>query len=72
LAAALGRSARLFAAPPAVFAALRRMPRLGPLAEMTLSLQLDDARTRTLARLGASGATETALAATVQAFRSER
>jgi hypothetical protein len=56
-----------------VFAALRRVARLGPLvAQMTLSLQFDDARTRTLLDSAPPVPTETALAATVQAFRSER
>jgi nucleoside-diphosphate-sugar epimerase len=49
LAAGQGRRARLFALPTAAFAALRRIPGLGPaVARLTLSLEVDDAATRTL------------------------
>ena len=48
LAAAQGRNARLFPLPTPVFAGLRRLPRLGPaVCRLTLSLQVDDAATRT-------------------------
>ncbi|HTZ36413.1 MAG TPA: NAD-dependent epimerase/dehydratase family protein [Stellaceae bacterium] len=47
LAAALGRPARLFPVPGALFAALRPLPLVGAkLARLTLSLQVDDAATR--------------------------
>ncbi|HWB51554.1 MAG TPA: NAD-dependent epimerase/dehydratase family protein [Stellaceae bacterium] len=47
LAAGLGREARLFAVPGAVFAACRPLPGIGPrLARLTRSLQLDDSATR--------------------------
>jgi len=47
LAAGLGREARLFPIPPALFAAMRVLPGLGPrLARLTLSLQVDDSATR--------------------------
>ena len=72
LAAGLGRPARLFAAPEAAFAALRRLPGLGPLvARLTLSLQIDDSMTRTLLDWAPPVPTEAGLAATVRAFRDE-
>jgi UDP-glucose 4-epimerase len=47
LAAGCGRRAPLFALPDAAFAALRRLPRLGPVvSRLTLSLQVDDSATR--------------------------
>ncbi len=72
LAAGLGRPARLFAAPEAAFAALRRLPGLGPLvARLTLSLQIDDSMTRTLLDWEPPVPTDAGLAATVRAFRDE-
>jgi nucleoside-diphosphate-sugar epimerase len=72
LAAGLGRPERLFAAPEAAFAALRRLPALGPLvARLTLSLQIDDSTTRTLLEWAPPVPTETGLAMTVRAFRDE-
>ena len=51
LAAAAGRTPRLFAVPDMVFALLRKLPGIGPrLSRLTLSLQVDDSTTRT--RLG--------------------
>ena len=47
LAGGLGRPARLFPIPPAVWPALRALPRAGPrLASLTGTLQADDAATR--------------------------
>ncbi len=47
LAEGQGRPARLFALPDWVFAALRRLPGLGPVVSpLTLSLQVDDSATR--------------------------
>jgi nucleoside-diphosphate-sugar epimerase len=72
LAAGLGRPARLFAAPEAAFAALRRLPGLGPLvARLTRSLQIDDSTTRTLLDWAPPVPTEAGLAVTVRAFRDE-
>lgn len=49
LARGQGRTARLFALPDAVFAALRRLPWVGPpVSQLTLSLAVDDAATRAL------------------------
>jgi nucleoside-diphosphate-sugar epimerase len=51
LATVRGRRARLFAVPAAVFGALRLLPGIGPaVAPLTLSLEVDDAESRT--RLG--------------------
>jgi len=70
LAAGLGRPARLFAIPDAVFATLRRLPLLGPLvARLTLSLQVDDSATRTLLDWAPPVSPEAGLAATARAFR---
>jgi nucleoside-diphosphate-sugar epimerase len=69
LAAGLGRRARLFSVPDAVFAALRRVPGIGlKLSRLTLSLQIDDSATR--ARLGwmPPVAAAAALRATARAF----
>ncbi len=69
LAAGFGRPAHLFPVPGAVFALLRPLPTLGPpLARLTLSLQVDDAMTRT--RLGWRPAisAEEGLTATARAF----
>jgi nucleoside-diphosphate-sugar epimerase len=69
LAAGLGRKARLFPAPSALFAALRRVPRIGPpLSRLTLSLQVDDAPTRALLDWTPPIAAAAALAATARAF----
>jgi UDP-N-acetyl-alpha-D-quinovosamine dehydrogenase len=47
LARGQGRAARLFGLPDAVFAALRRLPGLGPaVGRLSLSLQVDDGATR--------------------------
>jgi len=49
LARGQGRAARLFALPDAVFAALRRLPGVGPpVSRLTLSLAVDDGATRAL------------------------
>jgi nucleoside-diphosphate-sugar epimerase len=70
LAAGLGRPARLFAVPPPVLAALRRFPVVGPLfARLTLSLQVEDAETRSLLSWRAPVLPETGLAATAASFR---
>jgi nucleoside-diphosphate-sugar epimerase len=71
LAAGLGRKTRLFPAPPALFAALRPLPAIGPrLARLTLSLQVDDGATH--AALGWSPPVSAAdgIAATMRAFAS--
>jgi nucleoside-diphosphate-sugar epimerase len=73
LAAGLGRPARLFTLPEAGFAALRRLPALGPLfARLTLSLQVDDAATRRLLDWTPPVSPETGLAATARDFRDIR
>jgi nucleoside-diphosphate-sugar epimerase len=73
LAAGLGRPARLFALPEAGFAALRRLPALGPLfARLTLWLQADDEATRRLFDWTPPVSTETGLAATARDFRDIR
>jgi nucleoside-diphosphate-sugar epimerase len=70
LAEGLGRTARLFTAPEAAFAALRGLPGLGPLVKrLTLSLQVDDAATRALLDWLPPVSSEIALAATARAFR---
>ncbi len=70
LAAGLGRPVRLFALPEAGFAALRRLPALGPLvARLTLSLQVDDEATRRLLDWKPPVSSETGLAATARDFR---
>jgi nucleoside-diphosphate-sugar epimerase len=69
LASGLGRPARLFAVPEAVFAKLRPLPALGPVvARLTLSLQVDDSATRALLDWAPPVPTETALAITSRAF----
>jgi UDP-4-keto-D-QuiNAc 4-reductase len=73
LAAGLGRPVRLFALPEAGFAALRRLPALGPLiARLTLSLQVDDDATRRLFDWTPPVSPETGLAATARDFRDTR
>jgi UDP-glucose 4-epimerase len=73
LAAALGRPVRLFAAPEAGFAALRRLPALGPLlARLTLSLQVDDAATRRVLDWTPPVSPETGLAVTARDLHDRR
>jgi nucleoside-diphosphate-sugar epimerase len=70
LAAGLGRPARLFAVPEASFGMLRRLPGVGPrVARLTLSLQADDAATRTALGWTPPIAPMEALAITAAAFR---
>jgi nucleoside-diphosphate-sugar epimerase len=70
LAAGLGRRARLFRMPEAVFAAFRRLPALGPVVRrLTLSLQVDDSATRNLLDWVPQVSPEVGLAATAHAFR---
>ena len=70
LAAGLGRPARLFAVPEAVFAKLRRLPVLGSVVgRLTLSLQVDDSATRALLDWVPPVPTEAGLAITARAFR---
>jgi nucleoside-diphosphate-sugar epimerase len=70
LAAGLGRRARLFEMPQAVFAALRRLPALGPVVtRLTLSLQVDDSATRCLLDWVPQVSPEAGLVATARAFR---
>jgi UDP-4-keto-D-QuiNAc 4-reductase len=72
LAAGIDRPARLFAVPAPLFAALRSFPMLGPLiARLTLSLEIDDAETRSALGWQPRVPTETALAATARAFREQ-
>jgi nucleoside-diphosphate-sugar epimerase len=69
LAAELRRPARLFAVPRPAMAALRRLPALGPLlSRLTLSLQVDDAATRTALDWRPPVSSESGLAATARAF----
>lgn len=69
LAAGLGREARLFPVPAALFAALRPLPAIGPrLARLTQSLQVDDSAARTALRWTPPVAAAQALAATARAF----
>ncbi|HEV8030526.1 MAG TPA: NAD-dependent epimerase/dehydratase family protein [Stellaceae bacterium] len=69
LAAGLGRPARLFPVPEALFALLRQTPRLSPrLASLTLSLQVDDSATRTGLGWTPPVAAEAGLLATARAF----
>jgi nucleoside-diphosphate-sugar epimerase len=73
LAAGLGCPVRLFALPEAGFAALRRLPALGPLfARLTLSLQVDDTATRRLLDWSPPVSPETGLAGTARDFRDTR
>jgi nucleoside-diphosphate-sugar epimerase len=73
LADGLGCPARLFALPETGFAALRRLPALGPLAaRLTLWLQVDDAATRRLLDWTPPVSPETGLAATARDFRDRR
>jgi nucleoside-diphosphate-sugar epimerase len=69
LAAAQGRRARLFAVPPAALAALRMLSWLGSrAAALTLSLQIDDAATRTALGWTPPVAAADGLVATARAF----
>jgi nucleoside-diphosphate-sugar epimerase len=73
LATGLGRPVRLFTLPEAGFAALRRLPGLGPLvARLTLSLQVDDGAARRLLAWTPPIAPETGLAQTARDFRDGR
>lgn len=70
LAAGLGCPLRLFAVPPAVFALFRRLPGLGgPIARLTLSLQIDDRETRAALGWRPPVSSEMGLMATARAFR---
>jgi nucleoside-diphosphate-sugar epimerase len=70
LAAGLGRPARLFAVPRVFFASLGRVPAVGPLiSRLTLSLQVDDAKTRAALDWSPGVWPEIGLAATARAFR---
>jgi nucleoside-diphosphate-sugar epimerase len=72
LAAALDCPARLFAMPQPAFAALRRLPMLGPLvARLALSLQIDDRKTRAVLDWMPPVSSEIGLAATARAFREQ-
>jgi nucleoside-diphosphate-sugar epimerase len=69
LAEGQGRVARLFALPDAVFAALRRLPGPGPaVSRLTLSLAVDDGRTRALLGWTPPVAAEAGLTLTARAF----
>jgi nucleoside-diphosphate-sugar epimerase len=69
LARGQGRVARLFALPDAVFAALRRLPGLGPaVSRLTLSLAVDDGTTRALLGWTPPVAAEAGLTLTARAF----
>jgi len=68
LAQGQGRVARLFAMPDAVFAALRRLPTLGPAVDrLSLSLQVDDGATRAALGWSPPFAAEAGLLATARA-----
>lgn len=68
LAQGQGRAARLFALPDPVFAALRRLPGLGPaVSRLTLSLEVDDGATRAALGWSPPVAAEAALLATARA-----
>jgi nucleoside-diphosphate-sugar epimerase len=68
LARGQGRVARLFALPAPAFAALRRLPGIGPAAcRLSLSLQVDDGATRTALDWVPPVAAEAALLATARA-----
>ncbi|MGE3784125.1 MAG: NAD-dependent epimerase/dehydratase family protein, partial [Alphaproteobacteria bacterium] len=69
LAAAQGRNASLFPLPTPLFAGLRRLPVVGPaVCRLTLSLQVDDAATRTTLDWRPPLPAEAALAETAHAF----
>jgi nucleoside-diphosphate-sugar epimerase len=70
LAAGLDRPARLFGVPRPALGMLHRLPKLGPLlSRLTLSLQVDDAETRTALDWRPPVSPEIGLAATARAFR---
>jgi nucleoside-diphosphate-sugar epimerase len=63
------RAARLFGLPDPVFAALRRLPGLGPtVSRLTLSLRIDDGVTRKILGWTPPVAAEAGLIATARAF----
>jgi UDP-4-keto-D-QuiNAc 4-reductase len=69
LAAGLGRKARLFPVPAALFAALAPLPGIGPrLARLTGTLQVDDSAARAVLDWAPQVPAATALAATARAF----
>lgn len=69
LAAGLGREARLFPVPDALFALLRPLPGIGPrVVRLTQSLQVDDSATRAAFGWAPPVAAEAALAETALAF----
>jgi UDP-glucose 4-epimerase len=69
LAAGLGREARLFPIPPALFAAMRVLPGIGPrLSRLVGSLQIDDNATRSALDWAPPVPAAAALAATARAF----
>jgi nucleoside-diphosphate-sugar epimerase len=69
LAAGLGRKARLFPIPGAMFAAFRPLPGIGPLlARLTQSLQVDDGATRAALQWTPSVPAAVGLDATARAF----
>jgi UDP-N-acetyl-alpha-D-quinovosamine dehydrogenase len=73
LASGLGRRARLFPVPSALFAAFRLVPGLRPaLSRLTLSLQIDDAETRRILGWSPAVDPEAALSATASAFARRR
>jgi nucleoside-diphosphate-sugar epimerase len=70
LAAGLGRNAQLFPVPSAAFAALSRLPALGPaIARLTSSLQVDDSETHNALGWSPKVTAEAGLAATARAHR---
>jgi nucleoside-diphosphate-sugar epimerase len=70
VAAGLGRPPRLFNVPGPALAMLGRLPKLGPLlSRLTLSLEVDDAETRTALDWVPPVSPEIGLAATAAAFR---
>jgi len=69
LAAAVGRKARLFPVPAALFAALKPLPGIGPrLARLTGTLQVDDSTTRSVLGWEPPVSAATALAVSARAF----
>jgi nucleoside-diphosphate-sugar epimerase len=69
IAGALGRRARLFALPEAVFALLRQVPGgAGPLSRLTTSLQADDRATRAMLNWTPPVAAAAALAAAARSL----
>jgi nucleoside-diphosphate-sugar epimerase len=72
LARGQGRAARLFGLPDCVFAALRRLPGLGPtVSRLTLSLRIDDGATRKFLGWTPPVAAEAGLIATARAFAAD-